>query len=58
MTVPADVQFLVRQRAGFACEYCGISEADIGGELTIDRFRGRQRAVLRTLFGGQEHGTQ
>jgi hypothetical protein len=29
----------VRQRADFRCEYCGVSETDSGGELTVDHFR-------------------
>jgi hypothetical protein len=29
----------VRLRAKFACEYCGVTEADTGGELTIDHFQ-------------------
>jgi hypothetical protein len=29
----------VRARAGFACEYCGITERDAGSELTIDHFK-------------------
>jgi 5-methylcytosine-specific restriction endonuclease McrA len=27
---------LVRARAGLACEYCGVTETDCGGPLTID----------------------
>lgn len=30
---------IVRQRAHFACEYCGLREADVSGELTIDHFQ-------------------
>ena len=30
---------LVRQRYGFRCGYCGVSETDVGGELSIDHFR-------------------
>ena len=29
----------VRQRAAFACEFCGVTEADTGGRLTIDHFQ-------------------
>jgi hypothetical protein len=29
----------VRQRANFACEYCGVTETDSGGELTIDHYQ-------------------
>jgi hypothetical protein len=30
---------IVRERANFSCEYCGVSEQNAGGELTIDHFR-------------------
>lgn len=33
------MRFYVRHRAHFACEYCGVSEVDVGGELTIDHYR-------------------
>lgn len=36
-----DLRTTVRQRAGFACEYCGVTETDTGGELTIDHFQPR-----------------
>ena len=39
MTIAAEVLELVRQRAGCACEYCGVSETDAGGQLTIDHFQ-------------------
>lgn len=39
MTIPAAVRLLVRQRASFACEYCGVTETAAGGELTVDHFR-------------------
>lgn len=29
----------IRQRAAFACEYCGVTETDTGGLLTIDHFQ-------------------
>lgn len=29
----------IRQRASFACEYCGVTETDTGGLLTIDHFQ-------------------
>jgi hypothetical protein len=29
----------VRERYAFCCGYCGVSEADVGGELTVDHFR-------------------
>ena len=33
----------VRRRSGFRCEFCGISETDSGGELTIDHFRPKSK---------------
>lgn len=30
---------IVRQRANSACEYCGVSESDAGGELSVDHYR-------------------
>lgn len=41
MTISAGVRQAVRRRAGYACEYCGVSETEVGGELTIDHFRPR-----------------
>ena len=29
----------IRQEADFACEFCGVSEIDVGGELTIDHYQ-------------------
>ena len=29
----------VRQRASFRCEYCGVTETDTGGMLTVDHFQ-------------------
>lgn len=39
MSITETVRLQVRQRANFACEFCGVSETDTGGELTIDHFR-------------------
>lgn len=36
MTVARDDIELVRARACFACEYCGVTETDCGGPLTVD----------------------
>jgi len=33
----------IRQRAAFACEYCGVTETDTGGLLTIDHFQPRSK---------------
>ncbi len=38
MSIDRQIRELVRQRAGFACEFCGITETDAGGELTIDHY--------------------
>lgn len=39
MSVSRDDAELVRTRAGRACEYCGVTETDCGGPLTIDHHR-------------------
>jgi hypothetical protein len=41
MSISESAREFVRQRAQFACEYCGIREVDVGGQLTIDHFRPR-----------------
>jgi hypothetical protein len=43
MMIDSDIREKVRQRAGFACEFCGITEADCGGYLTVDHFRPRSK---------------
>lgn len=42
--VNSTIREQVRQRANFACEFCGTSETDVGGQLTIDHFRPRHKA--------------
>ena len=44
MSLTASIREKVRQRAHCACEFCGITEIDTGGLLTIDHFRPRARA--------------
>lgn len=39
MSLPAHLREDVRRRASYACEYCGVTETDVGGELTIDHFQ-------------------
>ena len=39
MTITADIREQVRHRANFACELCGDTETDTGGQLTIDHFQ-------------------
>lgn len=41
MTIAGALRQQVRERAGYACEFCGVSEADTGGLLTVDHFRPR-----------------
>jgi hypothetical protein len=41
MTSQSERDEQVRHRANFACEYCGVSETDSGGLLTVDHFRPR-----------------
>lgn len=48
MTISQAERQLVRERAGFACEYCGVDERDSGGELTIDHHQ-------PTARGGTDH---
>lgn len=43
MTVSDDTRNLVRARAHFACEYCGVQETDAGDLLTIDHFHPTSR---------------
>lgn len=39
MTLSPELRLFVRERAHFACEYCGVTEVDVGGELTIDHYQ-------------------
>jgi hypothetical protein len=43
MTITDDIREQVRQRANFACEFCGVTETDTGGELTVDHYQPRAR---------------
>ena len=38
-----DIREQVRRRANFACEFCGVTEVNTGGRLTIDHFRPRTK---------------
>jgi hypothetical protein len=38
MSLSASLREQVRQRAECACEFCSISEIDVGGLLTVDHF--------------------
>ncbi|HEX4948065.1 MAG TPA: HNH endonuclease signature motif containing protein [Blastocatellia bacterium] len=37
--ISPEMRQLVRGRAGFACEYCGVTDVNTGAELTIDHYR-------------------
>lgn len=39
MAISAERLDLVRRRAKFTCEYCGVSEIDTGGQLTLDHYQ-------------------
>jgi 5-methylcytosine-specific restriction endonuclease McrA len=39
--MPRLIRDRVRERSGFACEFCGVTEVISGGELTVDHFQPR-----------------
>ncbi|WGZ92551.1 MAG: HNH endonuclease [Candidatus Thiothrix putei] len=39
MTITADIRQQVHQRAGCACEFCGVTEESAASELTIDHYQ-------------------
>lgn len=39
MTVSTRDRERVRRRANYICEFCGVSEVDTGGKLTVDHFQ-------------------
>lgn len=39
MTISAAIREEVRRRAQQACEFCGVTETDTGGLLTVDHFQ-------------------
>ena len=39
----------VRRRADFACEFCDTTEADTGGQMTIDHFQPRAKGGSDSL---------
>jgi hypothetical protein len=43
MSIKPAIREQVRQRAQLACEFRGIAEADVGGQLTIDHFQPRAK---------------
>jgi hypothetical protein len=51
MSLAASTREQVRQRAQCACEFCGITEIDAGGMLTIDHFQPRTPGLLTGTLG-------
>jgi len=43
MSISTDIRRLVRERASYSCEFCGVTEIDAGGELTIDHFHPKSK---------------
>ena len=43
MTISMSLREQVRQRANFACEFCGVTETDVRGQLTIDHFQPKNK---------------
>jgi hypothetical protein len=48
MTLSLDIREYVRTRAQYVCEYCGVHEARVGSELTVDHYHPRS-------LGGSDH---
>lgn len=46
MSLSAPLRAQVRQRANCACEFCGVSEVDVGSLLTIDHFQPKSKGGL------------
>ena len=49
MTIRVEIREQVRQRANFACEFCGVSESDTGNLLTVDHFQPKRKEELMIL---------
>jgi hypothetical protein len=49
MTITSEIRDQVRQRAHFACEFCGVTETDAGGELTVDHFQPTAKGGMMAL---------
>lgn len=49
MSISGELRERVRQRAGCACEFCGVSEVDVGGLLTLDHFQPQSKGGPDTL---------
>jgi hypothetical protein len=49
VTVSPSLRQEVRKRANFACEFCGVTETDTGGELTVDHYQPKTKGGKDTL---------
>lgn len=49
MSISDEIRVQVRRRASFACEFCGVSETDTGGELTLDHYQPKAKGGSDTL---------
>lgn len=49
MTITDEIREQVRRRADFACEFCGVTETDTGGELTVDHFQPKAKGGADSL---------
>lgn len=49
MTISPSLRQEVRARANFACEFCGVTETDTGGELTVDHYQPKTKGGKDTL---------
>jgi hypothetical protein len=49
MTITADLREMVRQYANFACEFCGVTETDTGGQLTMDHYQPKAKGGKDTF---------
>lgn len=49
MSMSSDLRQKLRERARFACEFCGVLETDVGGLLTTDHFQPRSKGGSDSL---------
>lgn len=49
MSISKETREIVRKRAGYSCEYCGVSETDTGGELTLDHYQPQTKGGTDSL---------
>ena len=49
MSLTAEIREKIRQRAKYACEFCGVTEESVGGALTVDHYRPKSKGGSDTL---------